>query len=127
VSPETTTELGRRAEARATAFLESRGLELLERNFRCRGGEIDLVMQDGDVLVLVEVRSRSSAKFGGAAASVDPRKQRRLVLAARTLLAKRPRYARMRARFDVVAFESDAPTQASDVGVSWIRDAFRLG
>jgi putative endonuclease len=125
VSPETTTELGRRAEARATEYLESWGLELLERNFRCRGGEIDLVMSDGDVLVLVEVRSRSSAKFGGAAASVDPRKQRRLVLAARTLLAMRPRYSRMRARFDVIAFEAGGDA-ASERQVIWIKDAFRV-
>jgi putative endonuclease len=123
VSTETKTEAGRRAESQAAAFLESQGLKLLERNFRCRGGEIDIVMQDGDVLVLVEVRSRASARFGGAAASVDPRKQRRLVLAARTLLAARSRYARMRVRFDVVAFESAA---SSDAVTNWIKDAFRL-
>jgi putative endonuclease len=127
VSRETTTELGRRAEAEAVAHLESRGLELLERNFRCRGGEIDLVMLDGQTLVLVEVRSRGSAAFGGAAASVDGRKQRRLILAARRLLLVRPAYRALSARFDVVAFDATAAAPAAPPRIDWIRDAFRLG
>ena len=127
MSPETTTELGRRAEAQALAHLEARGLKLLERNFRCRGGEIDLVMLDGPTLVLVEVRSRSSAAFGGAAASVDARKQRRLILAARRLLLTRPAYRALAARFDVVAFEAESAVAGSPARIDWIRDAFRLG
>jgi putative endonuclease len=150
VSRETTTELGRRAEARAVAYLEASGLRLLERNFRCRGGEIDLVMLDGETLVLVEVRSRASTAFGGAAASVDGRKQRRLILAARRLLLVRPAYRALRARFDVVAFDADGalsakgaadasnaaaaadrtgtnpPASSPPVRIDWIRDAFRL-
>jgi putative endonuclease len=123
VPEETTTARGRRYEALALAHLESRGLRLLERNFRCKGGEIDLVMQDGDVLVLVEVRMRSRADFGGAAASVDARKQGRLITAARVLLRARPELARLPARFDVVAIEGS--DQAAPI--KWIRDAFRLG
>jgi putative endonuclease len=124
--PETTTQHGRRTEELALKHLEAHGLELLERNFRCRGGELDLVMRDGDVLVLVEVRSRRSNRFGGAAASIDSRKQRRLALAARALLAARPQYRRHAARFDVVAF---GPGDSHPAGTSleWIRDAFRLG
>lgn len=123
IPEETTTARGRRYEALALAHLESCGLRLLERNFRCKGGEIDLVMQDGDVLVLVEVRMRGRADFGGAAASVDARKQGRLITAARVLLRTRSELARLPARFDVVAI--DGADQAAPV--KWIRDAFRLG
>jgi putative endonuclease len=123
VPEETTTARGRRYEAAALAHLESHGLKLLGRNFRCRGGEIDLVMQDGEVLALVEVRMRGSADFGGAAASVDARKQGRLITAARVLLRMRPDLARLPARFDVVAIDG----ADRDATIEWIRDAFRLG
>ncbi len=123
--PETTTAIGRRGEDAAVRHLERLGLQLLERNYRCRGGEIDLVMLDGTTLVLVEVRLRSSSGFGGAAASVGPRKQRRFALAARHLMMTRPAYRRLQARFDVVALEAGA--QPGDVRVDWIRDAFRMG
>jgi putative endonuclease len=118
VSPEKTTDLGRRAEDRALAYLESHGLALVARNHRCRGGEIDLVMRDGATLVLVEVRSRSRRDYGGAAASVGARKQRRFIVAARHLLATRPELARLRARFDVIAIDA--------AQLEWIRDAFRV-
>jgi putative endonuclease len=124
VSPETTTSIGRRGEDTALRHLESAGLSLLERNYRCRGGEIDLVMREGETLVLVEVRLRNSDEFGGAAASVGRGKQRRVALAAKHLLLTRPAYRRMPARFDVVAIERVAPGGA--VEIRWIRDAFRL-
>lgn len=124
MSPETTTAVGRRGEDAALGHLESAGLTLLERNYRCRGGEIDLVMQEGSTLVLVEVRLRASGEFGGAAASVGPRKQRRIALAARHMMLARPRYRRMPARFDVVAIERDG--RGGAVEIRWIRDAFRL-
>jgi len=120
VRPETTTSIGRRGEDAALRHLESAGLTLLERNYRCRGGEIDLVMQEGGTLVLVEVRLRSSEEFGGAAASVGPGKQRRVAHAARHLLLTHPPYRGMPARFDVVAIDRGAAE------ISWIRDAFRL-
>jgi putative endonuclease len=124
VSPETTTTIGRRGEDAALRHLESAGLKLLERNYRCRGGEIDLVMQEGATLVLVEVRLRSSDQFGGAAASVGRGKQRRVALAARHLLLARPVYRRMPARFDVVAIDRGEPGGAPEI--RWIRDAFRV-
>jgi putative endonuclease len=120
VCAETTTSIGRRGEDAALRHLETAGLKLLERNYRCRGGEIDLVMQDGGTLVLVEVRLRSSDQFGGAAASVDHGKQSRVAHAARHLMLTRPLYRRMPARFDVVAIDRGAAE------ISWIRDAFRL-
>jgi len=124
VCPETTTTIGRRGEDAALRHLESAGLTLLERNYRCRGGEIDLVMLEGATLVLVEVRLRSSGEFGGAAASVGRGKQHRVALAARHLMLRRPDYRRMPARFDVVAIDRSRPGGAAEI--SWIRDAFRL-
>lgn len=121
--PETTTALGRRGEDHACQYLESQGLRLLERNYRCRGGEIDLVMLDAGTLVLVEVRSRSSTTHGSAAATVGTRKQRRFVLAARHLMLTRPQYRRLPARFDVVAIDPAPGSGATRT--SWIRDAFR--
>src|SRR2546428_13015509 len=70
--------IGQAGEDRALAHLEQHGLKLIERNFRCRGGEIDLIMQERGSLVFVEVRKRADSRHGGAAASVTPGKQRRL-------------------------------------------------
>ena len=122
----TTTDLGRRGEDRALAHLQSHGLQLIERNYRCRAGEIDLVMREGDVLVLVEVRTRSRSDFGSAASSVGVRKQRRFVLAARHLTLTRPELRRMRARIDVVAIDPSAQSGAPPV-ITWSRNAFTAG
>jgi len=122
--PDTTTILGRRGEDLALGHLESQGLTLLQRNYRCRGGEIDLVMMDGTTLALIEVRSRTSSVFGGAAASVGAPKQRRFTLAARHLMLTHPEYRKLPARFDVVALDGGAGP--GEVKVTWIRDAFRM-
>jgi putative endonuclease len=110
-------EAGRDAESRALAHLRIAGLALIERNFRCRRGEIDLVMLERGTLVLVEVRYRASEDYGGAAASVTWRKQRRIVTAAHYLLLSRPDLRRYPARFDVVAVSGDGR-------IDWIRHAF---
>jgi putative endonuclease len=123
--PETTTRIGRRGEDAAARHLEAQGLHLLERNYRCRGGEIDLVMQEASTLVLVEVRLRGSSEFGGAAASVGHRKQRRFVRAAQHLLLRRPALRKLRVRFDVVALDALAGAPGT-LRVTWIRDAFRV-
>jgi len=122
-----TTELGHVAEGLALARLEREGLELLARNYRCKAGEIDLVMLDPAtrVLVLVEVRSRSRADFGGAAATIGSAKQRRFSLAARHLLLCRRELRTLRVRFDVVAIDPPAVPGAAPV-VTWIRSAFAL-
>lgn len=100
-------ERGQAAEARALAWLQARGWLCLARNYRCRQGEIDLIMQDGDTVVFVEVRQRRSARFGGAAASITPAKQARLTLAAehylQTLSSVPP------CRFDAVLFDGAQP------------------
>jgi len=114
---------GRAAEDAALRFLEDRGLVLLRRNYRCRMGELDLVMRDGGSLVFVEVRARRQAGFGGAAASVGRAKQRRLVAAARHFLMTHPRASELPARFDVVAISgSDGENPPH-----WIRAAFDCG
>jgi putative endonuclease len=107
--------LGQTAEARAEAFLTKQGLTPLARNWRCRFGEIDLIMQDGATRVFVEVRLRSRNDFGGAAASVTPTKQRKLLAAARQYLSGLQTLPPC--RFDVVALDgSSAP--------DWIKNAF---
>jgi putative endonuclease len=105
---------GDAAEERAARFLERHGLELVARNYRTRQGEIDLIARDGAVLVFVEVRMRSGNRFGGGAETIDWRKQRRLVAAARHYLMRLGHEPAC--RFDVVSLEGDAPT--------WIRGAF---
>ena len=109
-------EAGSAGERAALAYLQNAGLKLVHRNFRCRSGEIDLVMLDGSTLALIEVRYRSSSRFGGAAASVTWRKQRRLVNAAEHLLLRRADLRRHPARFDVIAIGPDE--------IEWIKGAF---
>jgi putative endonuclease len=116
-------EAGEAGELAALHFLSGKGLKVLLRNYRCRGGEIDLVMFDDTTLALIEVRLRSDLRFGGAAASVDTRKQKRLVIAARHLLLTKPELTRYRARFDVIAL---TPQTGQEMKVEWLRDAFRL-
>jgi putative endonuclease len=123
---ETTTVLGRAAEDLALRYLERAGLGLLTRNYRCRAGELDLVMfqhEPHPTLVLVEVRSRSRREFGSAAATIGWAKQRRISLAARHLLLARRELRRLPARFDVIAIDPPGEPGAQPV-VTWIRNAF---
>lgn len=113
---------GASAEDAALRYLISHKLKLIERNYRCRSGEIDLVMLDGHTLALIEVRYRADATFGGAAASVTWHKQRRIISASRHLLLTHPEVRRFPARFDVVA----VTPAAKGMQVEWIRAAFTL-
>jgi len=110
-------EAGAAAEAAALKYLLLQGLKLIARNYRCRAGEIDLVMLDGPALALIEVRYRTGDAFGGAAASVTYRKQRRIITAARHLLMTRADLHRYPARFDVIAV-------TPGMKMEWIRAAF---
>jgi putative endonuclease len=107
---------GAAAEELAAVFLEGQGLRIVERNYRCRFGEIDLVARSGAVLVFVEVRARQSEAFGGAAGSITAAKRRRLVAAARHYLAKH-RVSRA-CRFDVVLL------RGREQEIEWLADAF---
>lgn len=141
-------DAGAHGENTALRYLCSQGLKLVARNYRCRAGEIDLVMLEPaprsscridtqpPTLVLVEVRYRTLAEFGGAAASVYWRKQRRIVRAARHILLCRPDLRVYRARFDVVALspalssadragdDSTAGPVVAGLRVEWLRHAF---
>lgn len=112
--------LGERGENTAYRFLLDRGLHPVARNFRCRGGEIDLIMLDGQCLTFVEVRCRRSGEFVAAAETVDVRKQRKIVRTAAMFLTRERRFAAFRMRFDVITIEGNDLD-----GVRWIRDAFR--
>lgn len=112
--------VGNKAEQYALLFLTREGLRLVTRNFRRRGGEIDLIMLDGDCLTFIEVRYRKSTQFASPAPTVDHRKQKKILRIAATFVASRQRYARHTMRFDVVAI-----TGGADGSIEWIRDAFR--
>ncbi len=111
--------VGDNAERVAENFLCSQGLTTTVRNFRCRSGEIDLIMQDGDVTVFVEVRYRASEQFGGAAASINLAKQRRLATAAEQYLSKFRQPPPC--RFDAILMRT---TDAN--GIEWVRNAFGI-
>ena len=105
---------GARAEDLCAELLRAAGLRLLERNWRCRVGEIDLIAEEGGMLVFAEVRMRTGPGFGGAAESVTAAKRARLLAAARLYLARRPDAL---CRFDVFLIDGSA------ANVQWIRDA----
>lgn len=104
------------AEGAAAEFLVQRGLKLLERNYRCRFGEIDLIMQDGRTLVFVEVRYRRSQSFGGAAASITGAKREKLLRTARHYMASKAQIPDC--RFDAVLLSGNAAEP------QWIENAF---
>ena len=112
-----TRTVGNDAENLALRFLKKQGLTPVTQNYRCRLGEIDLVMLARDCLVFVEVRFRSANRFATARQSVDSRKQLKLIKTAAVFLSKNQHYARHAIRFDVVAVD--------DQTVEWICDAFR--
>ena len=107
--------LGREAESRAADFLGAQGLQILERNWRCRFGEIDLVARDGQTLVFVEVRARGSRGHGGAAESISAAKRRRLTATANYYLLRCR--SEQPCRFDALLIEAECR-------IEWVRNAF---
>jgi putative endonuclease len=118
------TASGARAEQLALEHLEAHGLTLVTRNFRCRLGEIDLVMRERHSLVFVEVRFRKFSRFASALESVSCAKQRKLTRAAGFFLGRHREFRNHPVRFDVVAL--DGPSQER-YRLQWVRDAFRPG
>jgi putative endonuclease len=116
-----TRAVGVAAEQLAYDYLQGRGLKPVERNYRCRHGEIDLVMLDDGCLVFVEVRYRSRGAVARAAVTVDRQKQTRLIRTAEMFLATRPRYSSCAAWFDVIGVDGRGTGRRT---VEWIRDAF---
>lgn len=94
---------GDQAENAACEYLQSQGLTLVERNFLCKRGEIDLIMKQADTTVFIEVRYRRNNHFGSGAESVDWRKQEKLLATAEHYLQSHPKAAKGACRFDVVA------------------------
>ena len=113
--------LGSQAEDAAAAYLRAQGALILLRNYRCRCGELDIVAElvNGE-LAIVEVRTRSSDAYGGAAASVDAGKRQRLIRAASRLLQQRRDLARRRIRFDVIVVADPW----GEARIEWIKHAF---
>jgi len=107
---------------RAQAWLEERGLRLLAANYRCRYGEIDLIMRHGEVLVFIEVRERKHSSFGGAAASVTRQKQEKIIATAQHFLQHQPGFHHAPARFDVLALNPGNTATPID----WLQAAFTL-
>ncbi len=118
---------GEHAEAACCDYLVSQGLALIEKNFRCRCGEIDLIMRDQETLAFVEVRYRKNDTYGGAAASVTRQKQEKLRKTAEFYLQQNKKY--VNARFDVVAMSpacsnSTPPGNQNNYSFNWIKNAF---
>lgn len=115
-------EYGLWVEQQAQRYLEQCGLHTIERNFRCKLGEIDIIMLDGAQLVFVEVRFRRNPNFASAAASVDYYKQHKLRRCAEFFLLTQRRYAQHSCRFDVLAAQPGAAADRLDF--RWIKQAF---
>lgn len=108
---------GSDAEQIAVAYLQKQHLILLTQNYRCRFGEIDLIMRDGNMLVFIEVRQRANNQFGGAAASITPAKQAKLLRTARHYLSEIN--SEPPCRFDALLLSG---TKGQEI--EWIKNAF---
>ncbi|MEH6651505.1 MAG: YraN family protein [Motiliproteus sp.] len=113
---------GDQIEQQAERYLQQQGLKPLQRNFKARGGEIDLIMHDKTALVFIEVRFRRSNLYGSAAETVDYRKQQRIINSAMQFLQQHPKYCNLACRFDVVACQPDNSTHG--LGIEWFKNAF---
>jgi len=109
--------LGKQAEDLALNWLIEQNLKLVTQNFHAKGGEIDLIMLDDNILVFVEVRYRKQSKYGSAVESVNWRKQQRIIVAAQYFLVKNSQWQNHDCRFDVVVFEGNNSPQ-------WFKSAF---
>jgi len=112
--------VGQKAEEEACHYLQTQGLKVVTRNFRCKMGEIDLIMQDLQEIVFVEVRVRNNPNFGSGIDSVDYFKQRKLIKTATLYLSQKKWLDKVNCRFDVIGI-SYAKTKAA---IEWIKDAF---
>jgi len=115
LAPESKSSAGERYEREAETLLKAQGLTLVERNWLCRFGEIDLIMRDAATLVFVEVRQRNSQRFGGAAASIGREKQARIERAVELYLSRLP--STPACRVDAVLFDGSSAPQ-------WLRNIF---
>jgi len=116
---------GKSAEEFAKRYLQDQGLTLVDQNYRCKYGEIDLIMRDKQTTVFVEVRYRKSHHFGSGAESVNYHKQRKLLATASHYLQNDLKAAKRPCRFDVISLTTSAPPGNNDYTVQWIADAIQ--
>lgn len=114
----TTRTIGKQHEDLAASYLQQQGLQLIERNFNCRMGEIDLIMRHNDTLVFVEVRYRSNDAYGSAIESVTYKKQQKILKTAQFYLMKKPQFQHLNYRFDIVGISQNGQT------LDWLSNAF---
>ncbi|MBX3709334.1 MAG: YraN family protein [Gammaproteobacteria bacterium] len=114
--------LGKQAEREASKFLQAKGLRLLEQNYHCRYGEIDLIMHDQHDIVFVEVRSRSRTDFGKASETVNKNKQKKLIKTATHFLQTKQWWYKVNSRFDIIAIHYESGKQQ----LEWIKNAFSV-
>jgi putative endonuclease len=110
---------GQLAEQAACDYLVQQGLALITKNYNCKAGEIDLIMQDKNILVFVEVRYRKKTKYGSGIESITKSKQQKIVRAAKYYLLENKLFDRIACRFDVVASAKD-----DEMTLLWLQDAF---
>ena len=110
---------GQCAEFIAQRYLESQGLQCVEKNYSCRSGEIDLIMSDKETLVFIEVRSRQKADYGSSIETVQWNKQSRIIRSALHYLQKKGLYDQIDCRFDVIGLDNLQK-------IVWIKDAFQV-
>ena len=114
---------GQQTERDAENFLRNQGLSLICKNFRCKPGEIDLIMREGDIVVFVEVRLRRNHHYGSGAETVTVTKQGRTIKAAQVFLQRNPHLAMHICRFDVISSHGGDPAAGH---LQWIKDAYQL-
>jgi len=114
---------GETAEQDAYQFLITQKLKLICKNYSCRFGEIDLIMQDKQSLVFVEVRYRKNTQFGSGAESITIHKQRKLIKTASHYLQQLPASQQLACRFDVISMT--AKNNSTSSKIDWIKDAFQ--
>lgn len=123
----TTREQGAFTEDLACQFLEAKGFKLIERNFNCRLGEIDLIMQDKNSLVFIEVRYRKNNHFGSGAESVTYSKQQKLIKTASLYLQQHSKLNACPARFDVVSITGSIESDnLNNIDFDWVSNAFEV-
>jgi putative endonuclease len=113
-------QTGQNAEDSACTYLVKQGLKLITRNYQCRLGEIDLIMQDKESLVFVEVRFRRKQNFGTSSETVNYFKQKKLLRTARFYLQQKRLTDKVPCRFDVIAIADEA----THANIDWIKNAF---
>jgi len=111
--------IGLLGESEAQEYLKSHGLTFVEKNYKIKAGEIDLIMEDGEHLVFVEVRLRGNADHGSSIETVTPTKQQRIIRTAKHYLQATQQYDKVPCRFDVVGIDAHQK-------ITWIKDAFQV-